>query len=123
MRRTLLVAVAAVAGLSLLPTTSFAQGATSRAIRFSPLPERVATADAVVIGKVTAIEDKTVSAEPFPGAKEKAEFQVAVVKIETGVLGTKKLTHIKVGTIKPPEGRPVIRPGGYGPPKVSVDQE
>jgi hypothetical protein len=128
MRRTLLVALAAVVGLSLLPALSIAQVATSKAIRLSPLPERVATADAVVTGKVTTIEEKTVSAEPFPGAEEKAEFQVAVVKIADGLLGTKKLTHIKVGFVKPPEGagggRPIIRPGGgYGPPKLSVDQE
>jgi hypothetical protein len=123
MNRTPLVALALAAGLGLAPA-AFAQPATSKAvaIRFSPLPERVAAADAVVAGKVTGIEDKTVTAEPSPGAA-KVEYQVAVIKIEDGIVGTKGLTHIKVGTVKPLEGKPVIRPGGYGPPKLSVDQE
>ena len=92
------------------------------AIRFIPLPERVATADAIVAGKVTSIEDKTVSAAPAPGAN-KVEYQIAVVKVSDGILGTKGLTHIKIGTVKPPEGRPIIRPGGLRPPQLSVDQE
>jgi hypothetical protein len=123
MYRMSMVALTLAAGLSLLSSSAFAQPLAKRAIRFSPLPERVATADAVVIGKVTGIEDKTISAEPSPGVKEKAEYQIAVVKIEDGVLGTKGLTHVKIGTIKVPEGRPIIRPGGYAPPKLSVDQE
>jgi hypothetical protein len=124
MNRTSLVALALAAGLGLAPA-ALAQPASSgaRAIRFSPLPERVATADAVVAGKVTGIEDKTVSAEPAPGAKDKVEYTIAVVKIEDGVIGTKNLTHVKVGTVKPPEGKPIIRPGGYQPPKLTVDQE
>ena len=49
--------------LSLFAVPSFAQQSKAVMIRLSPLPERVATADAVAVGKVTAIEDKTVSAE------------------------------------------------------------
>ncbi len=123
MRRTPLIALAVAVGLGLLSNASFAQPVSSKAIRFSPLPERVATADAVVVGKVTGIEDKTVSAEPFAGAKDKVEYQIAVVKIEDGILGTKGLTHVKVGTIKPPEGQRIIRPGGLAPPKLNVDRE
>ena len=41
----------------------------------------------------------------------------------TACSGTKGLTHVKVGTVKAPEGRPIIRPGGYAPPKLTVDQE
>ncbi|HKI38031.1 MAG TPA: hypothetical protein VKA46_39625 [Gemmataceae bacterium] len=123
MKRTLLVVLVAAAALSFLPAVSSAKRIAPLAIRFSPLPERVATADAVVAGKVTSFEDKTVSAEPFAGAKEKAEFQIAVIKIEDAVLGAKGLTHVKVGTVKPPEGKPIIRPGGYGPPRLTVDQE
>jgi hypothetical protein len=123
MQRTRLIA--AVAALAFLSAASLAQVQAKRiAIRLSPLPERVATADAVVTGKVTAIEDKTVSALPFPGAEEKAEFQIAVIKVGDALLGAKGLTHVKVGTVKPPEGgKPIIRPGGYGPPRLAVDQE
>jgi hypothetical protein len=122
MNRTPLIALAVAAGLGLAPAALAQPAAKAPALRFSPLPERVATADAVVAGKVTGIEDKTVTAEVAPGAA-KVEYQVAVIKIEDAVLGIKNLTHIKVGTIKPPEGKPIIRPGGYQPPRLNVDQE
>jgi len=111
-----------MAVLSVLAGTSSAQ-ARAVAIRLSALPERVATADAVVVGKVTGIEEKAVSAESFPGAKDKAEFHIAIVKVQDAVLGTKDLTHVKIGFIKPPQGKPIIRPGGYRPPQPMVDQE
>jgi hypothetical protein len=124
MKRTLLTRLIAAVALSLLATVAYAQGVADRiAIRLSPLPERVATADVVVVGKVTGIEDKTVSANPFPGAKEKAEYTVAVIKVADNLLGAKGLTHVKVGFIKPPEGKPIIRPGGYAPPRLTVDEE
>src|SRR5690242_3713642 len=99
MKRTPLVALA-VAAVFGLAASAPAQPASSarRAIRLVPLPERVATADAVVAGKVTGIEDKTVSAEPAPGVKDKVEYQIAVIKVEDAVLGIKNLTHVKVGT-------------------------
>jgi hypothetical protein len=109
--------------LSLFAVPSFAQQSKAVMIRLSPLPERVATADAVAVGKVTAIEDKTVSAEPFAGAKDKVEYQIAVIKVEDGLLGTKGLTHLKVGMVKVPEGKPVIRPGGRGAVRLAIDQE
>lgn len=129
MKRTLLAGLIAAAALSLLAGVSFAQAVADRvAIRLSPLPERVATADAVVVGKVTAIEDKTVSAEMAPGAKEKTEYHVAVIKVADDILGAKGLTHIKVGFVKPaapvPGKPPIIRPGGgYAAPQPTVDQE
>jgi hypothetical protein len=97
------------------------------AIRVAPLPERVATADAVVVGKVTEIEEKTVKATRFPGDKEKGEFQVAVVKVEEALAGAKGVTHVRVAfpvqaAVAP--GGP-IRPGiRRGPPaKLDKDQE
>jgi hypothetical protein len=123
MNRTPLVALAVAAALGLAPAALAQPASTARAIMFLPLPQRVATADAVVVGKVTGIEDKTVTAEPSPGATNKVEYTIAVVKIEDSILGTKNLTHVKVGTVKPPEGKPIIRPGGYLPPKLTVDQE
>jgi hypothetical protein len=114
----------AAAALALAASLSLAQPQQSKvAVRLSPLPERVATADAVVTGKVTGIEEKTVSAEPFAGARDKVEYQIAVIKIDKSLFGAKDLTHVKVGTVKPPEGKPPIRPGGYAPPRLAVDQE
>jgi len=99
-----------------------------RAMRIAsqPIPARVAAADAVVVGKVTAIEEKTVSATQFPGAENKVDFQIAVVKIADPVLNAKGLTHIKVGFFVPPPAAPggPIRIGGRGPVvKLDVDQE
>src|SRR5262245_6716279 len=71
-----------------------------------PISQRVAQAPVVVVGKVTAIEDKTVSATPYPGVKEKSEYHVAVVKIEDALVGAKGLTHIKVGFLVPKPPRP-----------------
>ena len=75
------------------------------------IAQRVATADAVVVGKVTGIDEKTITAERFPG--QKAEFRIATVKIEDGILGTRGLTHLKVGFVPPVAPRPgELRPGG-----------
>jgi hypothetical protein len=123
MKRILPAAVVAASVLSLLASGSYARAV---AIRIVPVPERVALAQAVVVGKVTSIEEKTVSAESFPGAKDKVEYQIAVVKVADGLFGTKGLTHIKVGFIKPPAGdevRPLRPIRGFGPPHLAVDQE
>jgi hypothetical protein len=80
----------------------------------SPISQRVATADCVVVGKVVGFGDKTVSVPAFPGAKDKQEYQIALVKIETNILGAKGMKEIRVGFIPPmtaPAGgvRPHIR--------------
>src|SRR5262249_26042305 len=85
----------------------------SMAIRQAPLPERVALAKVIVVGKVVEIEKKTVQAKPFPGAEEKSEFQVAVVEIKDAIQGAKGLTHVRIAFLPAPKG-PVggpIRPG------------
>lgn len=108
--------------LTLLSLPAFGQTAAKLAvIAPQPIAQRVATADAVVVGKVTNIEDKTVSAPPFPGAPQKVEYQIAVIKIEDPILGAKGLTHLRVGFVPPQPG--VVRPGGYRPPTLAKDQE
>ncbi len=94
----------------------------------APAPAiRAAMAHTIVVGKVESIEEKTVSAKPFPGAPEKVEYQIAVIKITDPILAAKGLTHIRVGFIPPP---PMGAPGGpirIGPRRLSVtftkDQE
>jgi hypothetical protein len=99
-----------------------AQPALKVAVRApQPIPQRVATADAVLVGKVTTMEEKTVAAPLFPGAAQKVEYQIAVVKIKEPVLGVKGLTHVRVGFI--PQQGGVIRPLGYRPPTLAKDQE
>jgi hypothetical protein len=107
---------AGVAGLSCLVLVQPAH-----ALRIAgppPVPQRLAQADAIVVGKITAVEEKTVRAERSPDDKDKAEYRVVVVKIGESLAGIKGLTHIKVGYVLPQEappetgtpGRP-IRPG------------
>jgi hypothetical protein len=84
------------------------------AMRIAPpsTMQKVASADAVVVGKVTAIDEKTIKAPRFPGDKMLGEFRVATVKIEMPLLGVKGLTHVKVAWMPPPPPPPPGRPGG-----------
>jgi hypothetical protein len=112
MKRTLL---AGIAGLSCLALMIAVAPARALMIAPQPVPLRVASAEVVVVGTVTSIEDKSVSAPRFPGDTEKGEYQVAVVKIDEAILGAKGLTHLRVGFLPAPAGgpsvRPAIRPG------------
>jgi hypothetical protein len=114
--------------LALLAATAGAQPAkdggpaTSKAlIAPSPVPVRVALADMLVTGKVTKIEDKTVSAPAFPAAKDKVEYQIAVVKVEDPILNAKGVKEVRVGFVVPMAG--VVRPGSYRPPTLADDEE
>jgi hypothetical protein len=80
----------------------------------APIPDRVATADMVVIGKITSIEEKTIQASRFPGSPVKTEFRVAMIHIETMLKGPKGLTDVRLGFIPPPPGR---QPGQPPQPK------
>ncbi len=98
-------------------------------------------AEVVVIGKVTGLEKETVEAEAFKGAPNKLVYKIAVIKIDSAVVGAKGLTHIKVGfqepvggvqpaevpqvgNIKQLPGRvPPIRGGGFQPITLKADQE
>ncbi len=51
----------------------------------------------VVIGKITAIEADPVEAEPFPGAKSKVPFKIALLKVESALSGAAGETHLKIG--------------------------
>lgn len=63
---------------------------------FTPL-EKLVRADAVLVGKVTAVEKEPAVVPAAPGAKEKLSYRVAVVKVETGIVGAGEVTHIKIG--------------------------
>jgi hypothetical protein len=132
MKRMLL---AGTAGLSCLAVLAVVLPVGAVMIAPAPVPQRVATADVVVVGKVTAFGDKTVSAPVFPGAKEKGEYQVAVVRIDDALLGAKDQKEIRVGFRLPPPAvaPPPPAPGGgpvrIGPirrwrePSLVLDQE
>jgi hypothetical protein len=94
----------------------------------APLPDRVALAECVVVGQVIALEEKTVPARPHPGAAEKSDYKVAVVKIADAFRGAKGLTHLRIGFVPPSlvppggGGRPPLS-GRFRPPELSVGQE
>lgn len=110
MRRNMFVCAFALAHLFAFALTSAAQevqpGVAAIAVLVVPLPDRLANADVIVVGKVTEIEAKTVSALPFPQAKEKSEYKVAVVEIQNGILGAKDMKKVRIGFIPPPPAVP-----------------
>jgi hypothetical protein len=120
---------------ALLASTALLAVVTSaQAMRIAPpsLPQRVATSEMVVIGKVVGFEDKTVEAARFPGDMEKGRYMVAIVKVDEGLLGAKDIKEVRVGfippVVTPPTPQPgpgVVRPGIRRAPQVQLfkDQE
>src|SRR5437016_12797359 len=105
MQRRFGTAALALAGTALLATACYAH---ARAIPVGPIqlpaPNQVAQSEAVVIGKVESIADKTVKAKNYqPGQSNDLEYHVATVKIQDGLLGTKGLTHVQVAYVDQPE--------------------
>ena len=72
---------AGLAGLACLTATAApALGLMIRLVP-TPIPQRVALADAVVVGKVTGFGDKLVSAKPPGGGDAKVDYQIAIVQV------------------------------------------
>ena len=98
-----------------------------RAIRLYTPIEKLVRADAVVVGKVTALEKDTVDATPVPGAPDKVTYKVAVIKVESGLAGAANVTHVKVAFVPPAPVDPAapVRPGrgGFQPVNFTVGQE
>jgi hypothetical protein len=108
-----------------------AAGYALRAVPVAPptqLPAlgQVAMSDAVVLGKVESISDKTVKAKShIPGQNGDMEYNVATVKIADGFMDAKGLTHVQVAWIN--NGNVPIDPrrgprGGFQV-SLSKDQE
>jgi hypothetical protein len=102
-------------GLAVACFTASTVAAKAIMIAPPPGPQRLVTAQCVVVGKVTAIEEKTIEASPAAGAP-KVLYKVAVVKISDEVKGASGLTSIRVGFVPPvdppapPVNGPPIRP-------------
>jgi hypothetical protein len=114
------------AGLAVVALVLFVVPAHGLMIAMRSPAQRAASADVVVVGKVTAIEKELVEAQQFPGAPNKVAHKVAVVKIETRLAGADNITHVKIAFVPPPKldpnaqpvpGRPIrpIRPGLQAP--------
>jgi hypothetical protein len=87
-----------------------------------PLGVRVAQAQTIVVGKVESFEEKTIEAKPYPGATNKLEYKIAVIKVDDAILNAKGITHVRVGFVKDPIGGP-RPPRGRPPVTFEKDQE
>jgi hypothetical protein len=76
-----------------------------------PRADRFAAADAIVVGKVIAIEPQDIEVPPFPGSKDKVKYRVAVVNVTEVILGKKGTKALRVGFM-PVEVKPIpgLRP-------------
>jgi hypothetical protein len=89
----------------------------------SPL-QRAATADVVVVGKVTAVEKDPVEVKPFPDSPETVALRVAVVKVHTPIAGAANLTHVRVGFLpRPANPQPGPRSRGPMTPELKEGDE
>jgi hypothetical protein len=80
----------------------------ARAARMAPIAkptERALWSPVVVVGKVTAIEKDPVDEALYPGASQKVPHKIAVVKVETNLVGAENVTHLKVGFVPVGSGR------------------
>jgi hypothetical protein len=130
MRGLAMIGLIGLTGLVLNAAPATAQddrGGLRMVIRALTIPERVAQADVIVIGKVTRIEKRPVTVPPTPDSKDKADYQVAVVEIGEALKGAEGLTSLKVGFLPPQtaeNGRPpVLRPGRLSTLTLAEDQE
>jgi hypothetical protein len=72
-----------------------------------PMAQRVAGADLIVLGKVTAVDDAPVQAFPLSrvASTPKVDFRVATVRVEAVLLGPGKLDEVRVAYLTPPAPR------------------
>jgi hypothetical protein len=92
MRRTILALLLLLAGAS----ASYAR----KLIAPLGVAQQLVQSDAAVVGKVTGIEKELAEVKAHPDAKETTAYTVAIVKVETAILGIKNTTHLKVGFIR-----------------------
>jgi hypothetical protein len=92
-----------------------------------PIPKRVALADLIVEGKVTAVEDDLVDASAMvkiPGVAQNVSYRVAKVSINSVLLGGKKGDKtVRVGVFQPAAKAGEVRPTRPAKMKFAVDQE
>jgi len=76
---------------------AFATVSPAKRIAAPPNPvQRAVHADAVITGKVTAIEKETVEVAEAGGGP-KVAYKIAVIQVESALAGAANMTHVKVG--------------------------
>jgi hypothetical protein len=122
MRRQISPGALALGSVLVLTATCYALRAIPVGPIQLPAPQQVARADAVVLGKVESIADKTVKAKShIPGQNTEVEYQVATVKVQDGFLGAKGLTDVQIAWVP---GAPNVNPRFRGRQvNLTKDQE
>jgi hypothetical protein len=98
-------AVAACLALALVASSALAL-----AIAPPPGPARIASSDAVIVGKVVGIEPQDVKVDTVT-------YRIAVVQVEEAIRGAKDSKSVRIGFVPAPTGPakgPIIRPGARG---------
>ena len=115
MQRVLCTGLAGLSCLALLAAPRPASGVAFMIQRAPSVQQQVLSSPVIVLGKVTAIDDKMVKAERWAGDKQLGDYRIATIRISEALSGVKGLTHIKVG-IQPPMPvlpiGPTTGPGG-----------
>src|SRR5262249_39165282 len=80
-----------------------------------PIPQRLALADAVVVGRVAGIEESPVQAFPLLKVRggSRVSFKMTQVRIDRVLLGRAGPEHVRVG-VGPGQRMPVLREGQMG---------
>jgi hypothetical protein len=88
-----------------------------------PVAQRVALADCVLVGKVKALEAQLVEAAPLLKIRGVGNlpYQVAVVQVESVVIGPKDLKEVRIAYVPPQSARGAFR--RFAQVELSVDQE
>jgi hypothetical protein len=81
---------------------------------------QAANADAIIVGKITEVENDSIEVSPYKGAPkdQKVSFKVAVLKVDEALLGGSGLTRFRVGF--PADAAPAVAPPGSEAPPVPV---
>ena len=111
--------------LSLLMLLLLAVPAAARVAAPLNVVQRTARADAVIVGKVSAIEKDAVAVAPSPDAA-KVDHTVAVIKVEAALAGVTNVTHVKVGFVPSPPADPKVPVPprrGFAPVELKEGQE
>jgi len=91
------------------------------------LSQRVAAADAIVVGRIAGFEEKDISVKPSPKAPAKVLFRVAIIEVTEHVKGVKSEKKLRLGfpapSGSPPGGGTSVRPRPRFGPSFKLGQQ
>jgi hypothetical protein len=100
------------------------------AMPMKPGPNRVATTDTIIVGRVMGMEDVDVKVPVAPGQQATQTYRIAIVSVTDVIKGKADLKRVRVGFVPlnnggpggGPGGGPIGRPG-FGPVQLQTGQE